>query len=601
LPRTPTGLGPLCSNRAFWDPIVASNAKTVKTYTDRANQQLTEQFPAWNDTAYLLFSQTGIRIPSQMMMINRREIVRNLAVAECFHMKRTYLDKLDDALIKIANQKTWVWAAHDRDLSVYNGKAKFVDLHSAELTAILTHILHMLGDVLKPETKALVLDQINKRSIEPYMNRMLGKEKLWFWQNGTTNWNPVCHAGMAYAVVSTVKDKTAVATAFLKIANYTKSYFVSFTNDGYGMEGMGYFNYGFNAYAELRETLFLTTKGNLDLFTDPKIAKITQFPETYPMSGGYGGAFGDSVQYNRFHDNCKQYVKWVFGDAKVGRAPGNGNLPGLILDLLMPSMAKRTPIPKSTTIERDPLRTWYPDAMVAVLRSGAIENITQSRMDVTFKIHGNMASHSHNDLGSVSVMADGDFVLGDVGGPKYYEARSLDARRLDSPLMNSYGHPVPLVNGKQQVDAIKVAPKDLRAKTSFTQKKDVVTADITAAYKKNGVRRLRSVKRSVTLDRTGAGSVTIADTIKMTKAGFLDFEGVFTVLGAWNQTSTTTGTVTGAFGKMAVVNFGASEPFKLKTEILNDYNITWTRVALQVADRKKRSATVTVVVSPLTF
>jgi hypothetical protein len=96
--------------------------------------------------------------------------------------------------------------------------------------------------------------------------------------------------------------------------------------------------------------------------------------------------------------------------------------------------------------------------------------------------------------------------VGEPGGPKFYTGATFGAHRLDSKLLNSFGHPVPEIGGALQLDATKV--KVSVTAHDFSDAEDRFTIDMTNAY---DVPALKRVTRTLVHSRADAGSVEIAD------------------------------------------------------------------------------------------
>ena len=116
------GLGEPCSNR-IWKTLGYSS--TLKTAA--LNSKLKPQ-PAWNDTAYLDWSNFRLRT-ADAMMAARYEPLKELAIVECVDYNGEFLPKIEEYLNGLASQRSWSLSAHDTDLSYYNGKY-FIELGS---------------------------------------------------------------------------------------------------------------------------------------------------------------------------------------------------------------------------------------------------------------------------------------------------------------------------------------------------------------------------------------------------------------------------------------------------------------------------------------
>src|SRR5581483_7740488 len=97
-----------------------------------------------------------------------------------------------------------------------------------------------------------------------------------WWMTGTNNWNAVCLAGVtsALGMIDDRKERAGFAAA---AEYYSRNFISGFQDDGYCVEGGGYWAYGFGNFIQLRERLWQATDGKLDLFNSPKIRDIALY------------------------------------------------------------------------------------------------------------------------------------------------------------------------------------------------------------------------------------------------------------------------------------------------------------------------------------
>ena len=99
-----------CSNRTEWD--TRKLAFTYSGYKTSGERFLGTPQPPWSDAAYLDYYTSKNRKLGQDMMINRLDRLYPLALAECYYWNGTFANQLNQELLSIVNQKTWVWPAH---------------------------------------------------------------------------------------------------------------------------------------------------------------------------------------------------------------------------------------------------------------------------------------------------------------------------------------------------------------------------------------------------------------------------------------------------------------------------------------------------------
>lgn len=156
-------------------------------------------------------------------------------------------------------------------------------------------------------------------------------------------------------------------------------------------------------------------------------------------------------------------------------------------------------------------------------------------MAATFKGGHNGANHNHNDLGTFTVLLGREELLTDPGAETYTK-RTFSVQRYESNLLNSFGHPVPVINGELQFpDATYHRTgygRDaytLVVDSSFTDDRDQVIIEMDRAYKEP---TLMNLIRAFTYDRTGAGSVEVCDKVKFSEPG--TFETALITYGEWD-------------------------------------------------------------------
>ena len=91
-------------------------------------------------------------------------------------------------------------------------------------------------------------------------------------------------------------------------------------------------------------------------------------------------------------------------------------------------------------------RTFFDDAGILVCRPGGRR---RCRLAAALKGGHNAEHHNHNDVGSYVAVVGSEPVLLDSGG-EVYTSRTFSGRRYESKILNSWGHPVPVIGGALQ-------------------------------------------------------------------------------------------------------------------------------------------------------
>lgn len=500
LPAEPEGPIPACSDRAVW------GNKELQSRLRRITKAVDGKFevvvPPWSDAAYLEFSKTGARPDGEAMLKARQAQLIPLVLAECVEYKGRYLEAISKVLDALVSQRTWVYPAHDQRLETFRGERYFVDLNSADVADQVAQALHLLRGKLAAQLDAKARQALERRIFAPMRQSIGGKAvKGHEWLQLKTNWTPVCLEGVMSAVLAVLPDRAERAQFILASTSYLDDYLDGFSPDGYSGEGLAYWNYGFGRYLELREELVRTTNGIVDLLANPRAHQVAMFGARIAMWPGNAALFGDAAVGTRPDHNATVYAMQAFNWKNAAYAAYESPLPLILL-----IFGRATPYAGAARQELlDPLRHYFPDAGVLVARPGPISS---SQLAVTVKSGGNV-NHSHNDIGSYVIGMGDDQPMGDPGGVLSYNRDSFGARRYESKVFNSYGHPVPVVAGRLQTEATKITPPS--PTVSFTETADEFVVDLARAY---ATPQLKSLTRSMTYSRSGNGAVRVTDSFE---------------------------------------------------------------------------------------
>ena len=97
------GLGEPCSNRKVWKNQIISNDTKNKAFYFNNNP-----LPIWKDSIYFEWNNSRIRVNSDDMLRNRIRPLRELVEVECIEYNGKYVKKIEEYLVEIARQASWV-------------------------------------------------------------------------------------------------------------------------------------------------------------------------------------------------------------------------------------------------------------------------------------------------------------------------------------------------------------------------------------------------------------------------------------------------------------------------------------------------------------
>jgi hypothetical protein len=590
LPEEPTGLGRPITDRKAWGKLASREA--FKKVIPRAERFLKEPMPEMTDEVFLDCSRTGNRTRGQKVMSRRRSRVGAFTLAECLENRGRFVKALEETVASLCAERTWVYPAHDKSLKNFKKKVIDIDLASSRLGWNLATARYLLGDALSVETRKLIRDHVRKRSLDPFADMVTGKRKPNWWLKTTNNWNAVCLAGVTGSALALAESREERAMFVAAAEKYSRNFLKGFAADGYCSEGLGYWNYGFGRYIYLAETVHQATGGRVDFIKREAARKPAMFPVGIGIINDVYPAFADCKVTIRPKARAMWYVsrrlglglrEWEERDVVTS----GGSLFEVMLYAFPNSASKAKPAGEAASGPGP--RSWFDKAGILVCRPGPKSSC---RMGAALKGGHNAEHHNHNDVGSYVVVVGSQPVLLDPGS-EVYTSRTFSGRRYESKVLNSYGHPVPVVAGKLQRTGGAAKARVLR--TDFTDERDTLVLDVSSAY---DVPALSKLTRTFTFSRKDAGSLGVRDEVVFKKPQ--TFGTALVTLGKWEKLGDTSLVVRDGDGAVRVTVDTGGAPFEIKAEEIKEKVRTKTfptRIGIDLAKPVKR-AVVTLRIEP---
>ncbi|MDR1962793.1 MAG: heparinase II/III-family protein [Planctomycetaceae bacterium] len=524
LSKEPFCVGKPITDRVAWNSVPKGNI--IKD----AENTLKTPIPELPESLYKEFYQNGNRTNYQNRRGQKYRRISVFVLAECIENKGRFLAPLEETIRSICNDRSWTLPAHDRNAEIYDGKTVYIDLTSADTSVELALAVSWLGENLSPEIRKQILDNIELRTFQPYEHAVKsGNNGQNWWITGGNNWNSVCHADVVGAALALIDDPVRRAWYIAAAEKFMEPFFNGFTPDGYCSEGMGYWNYGFGHFVELAEIVHQATGGNVDFLTMPKVKNCALFGVRMEVTPGLFAAFADCSVTAK---PSAPLVKFLSQRLQLGYADyekyqdrlGNLKSTGVYC---FPNSATKTPAAPATSTPLAELRTEFPDAGIMIFRPKSGET---KQIAVVCKGGHNAEQHNHNDVGSFTVMYAGELPILDPGG-EVYTRRTFSNKRYESQLLNSFGHPVPVINGQLQKTGRNAKGKIITK--TFSDEKDSCTIDYASAY---GLKEIKKLERTFELTRTEPGkpnSLLVTDEIELDPAG--TFETALVTYAPWTK------------------------------------------------------------------
>jgi hypothetical protein len=527
LPERPSGFGSPITDRGVWEKLARHDS--FRRIIPDAERLLQEPIPEQPDDLYLDFSRTGNRSRWQRVSGLRRGRVKTLILAECLEDKGRFIPAFEELVQVLCSERTWVMPAHDRNLTNFKGTSIDIDLGSSMLAWSLATADYLLADRLSPEIRKLIRENLNRRIFEPYRDMVLGKREKNWWMTGTNNWNAVCLAGVTGSALAVTDSPESRAFFIIAADDYSKNFLKGFTDDGYCSEGLGYWNYGFGYYVMLSEMIYQATSGKVDLLQNDMVKKIAAYGSEIEIINGVYPAFADCSTRARPGSRLMYFLSRHFG---MGLRAWEQMDPVSSRSSLYESMMYSfdNSASQAALAERafqgPGIRSWFEQAGVLIARP-ALKSSTP--LAVALKGGHNQEHHNHNDVGSfIVVMGDKPLLL-DPGG-EIYTARTFSGRRYESNILNSFGHPVPIVAGKLQQTGRQARGRVISRK--FTDGSDTLVLDISSAY---DVPELKKLEREFVYSRIEHGSLRVTDKVIFSQP--CDFGTALITFSDWKRPS----------------------------------------------------------------
>lgn len=563
LPAKPVGVGHPIQNRDAWQPLAAQPGFASVVRDAKRLAQAPD--PELSDDLFLDYSRTGNRDRCQAVLGARTTRLTTFALAECLENQGHFLAPLAKTIDTLCTEKTWVYPAHDSKLDNFYGRTIQMDLRSTAVGWQLATVDYVLNDKLPTAVRERLRANVQRRILEPYRAMARGQRPEMGWMRARHNWNSVCLAGVAGAALALEESQNERAWFVAAAERYIQYFLEGFPPDGYCVEGLSYWNYGFGHFLMLSETVRQATGGKLDLLSNPAALQPSLYCRRVEILDGIYPTIADchpgvqpQIQFLSYLSQRGQFlVLDTFSPPIAMPIKPAGDFPTTLLFSFLPAHLPR--VANAAKAEDSSLRTWFKDAGVLISRP---EPRSATAFAVAIKGGENAGNHHHNDVGSFSVVSGKAMVICDPGS-EVYTARTFSPQRFDSKVINSYGHAVPVVAGQLQR-----AGTDTRAvvqREQFTASEDTLALDMRPAYR---VPELARLDRTFVFHRGEHPSLVVRDEVSFTEAR--NFETALVTWGNWESVSEKELVIKDDEGSVRVQIDAGGQPFKISSEVLDE-------------------------------
>lgn len=440
-------------------PYVRENMQRIEAV---ANKLLDEKLCVLPMSAFMKFEKTGDREEyEQLCMEYRRHLLVFLAMA-LWSDDEKWVTAVEDTVWAICDMFTWEAPAHFRPPTRFSEGRTKIGLFAAETALSLCETMYLLGDRLSDMAKDRIEHEVRERIIEPYC----GDDRDWGSYWGADNWSAVC-GGQCGMVVMYMGTRSEADVAIKKSLRCMQVFLSSYKDDGACLEGPSYWSYGFGSFCMFAAMVREYTNGGINLFADEKVKRIAQFGEDIYLDKSFVIPFSDSPHTFGFD-------LWLF--AMLAKEYGI-NVPDTEYAVRFGD-EKRYRIPtflRSMFLKEMPENGCRDKAELSVYKESQWYIKRAESYILAAKGGCNAEPHNHNDAGSFVIFKDGSFVLDDLGWC-VYDSGYFTEKRYSYISSSSFGHSVPIIDGKGQLDGV-----DRRA-VLLECSEDRFTLDLSAAY-----------------------------------------------------------------------------------------------------------------------
>ncbi len=477
---------PAYSDRNFWQALPK---EILEQYIANAEKYLGYGWPSVKATDFLELIRSGDRRGE--VFVAPKNALLSLMMGELVEGKGRFIDQIINGVWFYCEQSWWGMSAHmylqKAPIGLPDPNDHTIDLSVGEMANILSWVwyyFHGEFDKIHPLISTRLKDEIQKKAIQPYL------ERTDFWwmgiedQSHINNWNPWINFNMLNCILLMEDNPAKKIAGVQKIIRSLDVFLNSYPDDGGCNEGPSYWGV---AGAQLFKSLSLlkkVTSGKLDVFNHPLVKNMGKYIYKVYIRQPYFINFADAdaktnsspLQIYMYGKSINDTVMQQFGAFLAQNTGWGKQVFGGTADEQITSLMLRDEILNANASEALIGDFWLPNTEV-----GGARDQEGSYKGFFFAAKGgfNAESHNHNDVGSCVLYFDGKPVLIDVGH-ETYTAKTFSSRRYEIWTMQSQYHNLPKINGVDQHEG-----KEFKAaNTNFsnTDTRTIFTTDIAPAY-----------------------------------------------------------------------------------------------------------------------
>jgi hypothetical protein len=506
---------PAYAERKRWHAL--SSLPGWEVLRDRAVQWALEPVPSYPSEYW---DSDELWEPDGGVTRARRERLRLFALAEAIEGSGRFMTALEAEIRAMLQEPSWIAKPHDKSGKIFRGLVPGIDLQAADRALTLATVCQIYQNVFPEALTIEIRAALRNRIVDPFLHEVReegGISSGFWWLESTNNWNAVMHSRIIGTGLQLLSEPRERADLIAAMEVYLPRYLEGFSDDGYCSEGIGYWNYGFGAFVDLSVALSAQTNGEICLLDDAKARSVAAYPAHFALFPGIYPPFSDA-DFGVSPSMATLALMPPAIDPQVYKAgylrENLINQPLFRLGLLLSSDAIGGE-QKETAEESLPSRDFFPEAGVFIWREK--ENSTEKGDRVcralAAKAGNNGELHNHNDIGTF-VYNFGPVALLSDPGRESYSAQTFSSSRYERAVLSSYGHSLPVINGRLQGTGPEFHGEVIEYETG--EVRDFARLDLTGAYSDESLRKLL---RSFDFDRGCARVLEVADSVEFSSPG----------------------------------------------------------------------------------
>lgn len=462
----------IARDKVFWERVRNNNEyafhrNAIKEKYERVFRKRPRAHTAWEVLEY-----PNPENPSDITILHSQLQVS--ALMSLIHPdSEEYYRSLVESVWEICNEYTWAPLGHYN--SYYDRTPKdfdpgLIDIFGASLAFSLAEIKSLFKDKFPRLLNDRISYELRKHTIEPYLTRKF------FWETHNNNWTAVCTGAVGGVLM--YEDPQEFKRQLPRLLSSMDCYLNSYGDDGMCVEGTGYWCFGFGFFSVFAMLLSEHTKGEINLFDNPKVKNIAQFLQKMHLQSNVLAMFSDVNVKEGYLLFLPHMLKSVYGDAiesfPLDRATvvANGHWAFAIR-----AVAYYNPDYVSDRLENN---TYYaPNSNYFVKRT--------DNYGFAFKGGNQWESHNHQDVGSFILARNNKQIFCDFG---YSGPCKQNPSRYENFHPSSFSHSLPYFDGKGQG-----GDDENNARAVYDEKTGWVYMDFTLGYSKNDHPSLEKAER----------------------------------------------------------------------------------------------------------